>query len=482
VNTEDINQDTDVAILGGGLAGLSAADSLARKGKDVLLIEKESCVGGMSRSVRHKDFVFDLGGHRFLPHNDKTADFVRNLFTSDALSIMDRESKIYLRDKFLQYPPEFFDILKNLGTGTCMKCLTNSILSRIKHVLFRTPDTSLRDWMINRFGHTLFKIYFGPYSYKLWGRATSDISSEWASQRISVPHIGSAIKGLFFDHGNSIKTYAKEHYYPRGGIGVISDNLADRITCNGGRIVTDQKITRITMDNDRFLVESKGPDNTASRYSSSKLISSIPLTEMMNILQPAPPPDILDLVNRMSYRSVRFMNIMIDGPRISDNTWIYVPERNHVFFRIQEFPNWHPDNAPEGKTSLTLEVSCNEGDKTWNRDNDTLFDMCIRDLTKMGIDIKDRTLDHFSTYAEHAYPVYSLQYRERLDRIYDYARTLDNLIICGRQGLFRYINMDRTMESGFDAAEAVHDDSKRRELVNYRESREYLESNIHLRK
>ena len=58
--------DFEVLIIGAGPAGLTAAYCLTDRIQSVAVIEKDPIyVGGISRTVRYKDFLFDIGGHRF---------------------------------------------------------------------------------------------------------------------------------------------------------------------------------------------------------------------------------------------------------------------------------------------------------------------------------------------------------------------------------------------------------------------------------
>jgi phytoene dehydrogenase-like protein len=53
----------DVAIVGGGLAGLTAATYLARAGKSVTLFEKAASLGGRAATSNHDGYLFNRGIH-----------------------------------------------------------------------------------------------------------------------------------------------------------------------------------------------------------------------------------------------------------------------------------------------------------------------------------------------------------------------------------------------------------------------------------
>ncbi len=470
-----------IAVLGAGLAGLGAAEGLVQRGERPIVIEKEEKVGGLSRTVNRGGFAFDLGGHRFLPHNKKTADFISDLFNDGALCVRKRRSQIYIRNRYLFYPPELNDILKNLGSLTSFSCLVSGVCHRLKSLLFRGSEASLHDWLINRFGRVLYNIYFGPYSYKLWGKSPSLISSDWAPERISVPNIGSAVKKLLLRDHEGIKTYTAKYLYPPEGIGKIAEKMSKRIAKSGSHVHTGHRVTKVSILKEGFEIEALTSGGKIKVFSVLKIISTIPLNELVSMIIPSPPQVILDSAGNLNFRSIRFMNIMINIPRITENTWIYVPEREIVFFRIQEFSNWHPDNVPPGKTSLTLEIACEKGGDIWRMGDRELFAVCIRDLKNMGIDIEDKVTGYFSTFAEHAYPVYSLSYKDDLQKLYSFFRSMKNILICGRQGLYRYMNMDRAIENGLKAAGSLFDEEKRKGFIELEEEKGYLENNIYIK-
>jgi len=149
---------------------------------------------------------------------------------------------------------------------------------------------------------------------------------------------------------------------------------------------------------------------------------------------------------------VRFLNLLIDRPQISNNTWVYIPEEKYLFTRIQEPKLRSPFNAPPGKTSLILEIPCNFQDPVWNAPDEEIYQRVINDLALLGIEIKDKVMDYFSTRAKYGYPVYSLDYARHKQDLLQYLLGYKNLSTAGRQGSFRYLFMGQAMEQGMHLA------------------------------
>ena len=142
-------------------------------------------------------------------------------------------------------------------------------------------------------------------------------------------------------------------------------------------------------------------------------------------------------------------------PDVSDNTWMYVSERRYIMTRIQEPKRRSSFNAPQGKTSIMLEIPCNENDEIWNYSRERLLGQCVADLKALGIDIEGRVIDCFITGVTHGYPVYDLNYGAHRSEILRFLGSYKNVITCGRQGAFQYVFMDTAMEMGIAAARDI---------------------------
>jgi protoporphyrinogen oxidase len=134
--------------------------------------------------------------------------------------------------------------------------------------------------------------------------------------------------------------------------------------------------------------------------------------------------------------------------------------------RIQEPKKRSPYNAPDGKTSLILEIPCSYNDEVWEMQDDLLFNRCVDDLFKLDINIMDRVIDYFYTAEKNAYPIYQLDYKHHLNNLLSWIDSIGNLHTCGRNGLFKYIFMDRAMEMGFEAAKIEEVKRMKKESTN----------------
>ena len=184
----------DTLVIGAGPAGLTTAYQLVKAGRSVQLIEQDpTYVGGISRTVDYKGFLFDIGGHRFFSKSKEVVDLWNEILPDDFID-RPRLSRIYYKGKFYAYPLKAFEALRNLGLIESAACVASYGLARLMPV--KAPRT-FHQWVRNQFGERLFSIFFKTYTEKVWGMGCDEISADWAAQRIKGLSLSAAmIDGL----------------------------------------------------------------------------------------------------------------------------------------------------------------------------------------------------------------------------------------------------------------------------------------------
>lgn len=470
-----------VVVLGGGACGTSAAWALARKGVDVTVLEREPRIGGLCGTHERHGFRFDLGGHRFLSRSPELHALVGRLL-GDSLLLRTRSSVILHRGRRYRYPLELDDVLAHVSPVRAARILASYIGGRARHQ--RTDDVTFEDWVTRRFGRALYDDFFGPYTEKLWGLPPTQISADWASQRItplSLPDVGLRLLGL---RRGGARGYARRYHYPRLGIGEIFERMSAELVEAGGRVELGARVTGIALHRGRVASvqyrSTDGADDGEHELPCDAVISTLSLPVLARMVAGGDPPrDVARAADRLRFRAIRLCNVLLDRPEVSPHTWMYVSEPRYLITRIQEPRQRSPFAAPAGKTSVMLEIPCHVGDDTWRAPDEAIYDRCIDDLAHLGFDwIRAATIEHFSTFVEEGYPIYHLDYRADRERALSYVGGIGNLVSCGRQGAFRYIFMDTAMEMGMAAAEVAlaEDAAARRAIAEHRSEHGLVEA------
>jgi len=456
---EQLREHQRVAVLGGGVAGLSAAWKLAEAGADVRLYEAAPVLGGMAASMRRDGYIWDFGPHRFHTKNPAIIGTVRDL-VGDDLQDRSLKTRVNFMERYFDYPLSAGNLLTNLPPSVAALSFLDFALMKARHRIHPAPDDSFEAWVVNRFGRRVYDIYFGPYTQKVWGRHPSKLSASWAAQRVAVIDMWDVLLRMFKlrrgDNGFDHSEFKNHFWYPRQGIGQIAEGLAARAREHGATLLAGARITGIEWSEGKITAINYQKDGTAYSEPCEAVVSSLPLPLLVKLLQPAPPDEVLEAANSLDYRAMIFAFVEIDKPGISDDHWIYFPDPKIIFNRVSEMRNFSADAVPPGKTSLTLEITCDIGDELWNTPEDVLFERSVDGLLESGL-IEDRAqvTGHFFRRLSHAYPTYDCDFESKIGHMAYHLADYDNLVSAGRQALFRYVNTDHVMEMGFSAAQEL---------------------------
>ncbi len=449
-----------VVIVGAGPAGLTAAWELVTRGIKVTVLEKYHLVGGIARTERYKDYYYDIGGHRFFTKVDEVNELWRT-WMGDEMLLRPRVSRIYYDGKFFDYPLRAFNALFNMGIGRSIVIM----LSYLRYQLFpHKQEETFEQWVTNRFGKKLFEIFFKTYTEKVWGIPTSEIRAEWAAQRIKGLSLFQAIRNAIFKpRGEEIKTLIEEFHYPRRGPGMMWEKVVELIEARGSKVIVNADVVAIKRNGMRTTGVEAIINGQRQFIAATDVISSAPLTELVAMVDPAPPESVCASIKHLSYRDFFTVVLILDKPDLFPDNWIYVHSPDVQVGRIQNFGNWSPYMIPDPKTScLGLEYFCTEGDDLWNMSDDDLLALGIREIKSIGLHKGAQILDGTVMRQPKAYPVYDSVYAPHLENVKKFLLSFENFQTIGRNGLHKYNNQDHSMLTAILAVknlvgDGVHD-------------------------
>lgn len=457
------NGHKSVTIFGAGLSGLTFAYELNELGVSLRVIEKHSSAGGLCRSIRKDGFTFDLGGHRLYADKPWIIEKVKEILGEEMLCTK-RKSRILLNGKFFNYPLKPRSAFFSFGFGKSLKILTGYFKSKLKaKQINKVNEMSFEDWVVSRFGRTLYEIYFEPYTEKVWGLPCKNISADWAAQRISPFNLIETIKGALLNSKKFADRFTtSQFFYPvRGGIGRIADRVVEKLKASGNEVLFHCEPTEIRCEKDMVKSVLIANGKSSFELKSDHFISTIPLTKLILMLKPTPPSEIMEAASKLTYRAVICVFLILNKPMVTDDTWIYFPEKSIFFGRAHEPRNWSRENASDGKTSLCLEVFCSEGDHFWQMPDKEIISKVVYDLKRLEFIKKGDVEDCFLSRVPYAYPVYKMGYQNHLSRVRQYLSQFKNLHLLGRTGKFRYMNMDHVIEESVEKARELYRPAQR---------------------
>lgn len=463
-----------VVILGGGLAGLAAGYELARNGAQVTVIEKCEDVGGLARTIKVKDFSFDTGPHRWYTKSNMVNDWMLALLGDEVINVP-RLTRIYFDRHFYYYPIKLVNALTGIGPIKAVRAIVDYTIARVSARLFSREMLTMEDGYVNQFGKTLYEVFFKRYSEKLWGEDCRNISIDWVGQRTRGLNILTIIKDTIFKSKNVV-SLIDEFSYPKKGVGRIADKLAEYIQESGGKIYTNSEVLAINGKNNSVVSVSIRQGKTTKEVSGDEFITSIPLNETVQRMQPAVPDSILKLAGKLRYRDELQVALFLRKTHITPDTWIYVHPKSIPFMRVMEMDNWSDGMSPAGTTTMVFEIACNMGDAMWKKKDKEVVDLVATSFVQeFGLVSSDDIIGGYVHRVEKEYPVYHIGYRQDVAEIKTYISRYTNLQAVGRNGTFRYNNMDHSIEMGLFAAWNILKGKKAHDIDSVNIEREYLE-------
>ena len=437
-----------VVIMGAGPAGLTAAYQLTKVGITSTVLEKDSVVGGLSRTASYKNYSFDIGGHRFFTKVKAVDEMWHEVLGESDFLRRSRLSRIYYNGRFFYYPLRAGNALAGLGIWNSVMILFSYLAARLAPT---KPERSFEDWVSNRFGRRLYRTFFKTYTEKVWGIPCSEITAEWAAQRIKGLSLLSAVKNALWqkqsaDKSKVIKTLIDAFDYPRRGPGMMWDAVLALVRHAGSTVRVDAPVEKIFWKPGAVTglqIDAKG---IPEQITGTHFLSTLPVRELIQKLDPPPPTAVRTAAECLHYRDFITVAVIVNKRDLFPDNWIYIHDPRVKVGRIQNFKNWSPEMVPDTeKTCLGLEYFCFEGDGLWNMTDEELVALGKREVALMGLaqaeDLEDGTVVRMPK----AYPVYDSTYGAALDTVREFLKPLANLQLIGRNGMHKYNNQDHSM-------------------------------------
>lgn len=435
-------QPPELTILGGGPAGLAAGYYAKKAGLTFTLYEASQRVGGNCTTLKHGNFAFDTGAHRF---HDKDTEVTREIqgLLGTELERLQVPSQIYYQGKLIDFPLSPLNLIKNLGAITSAKAGLELLNSRLTG---RKLEQSFASFAIYTYGKTIANSFLLNYSEKLWGVSCEQLSPNVAGRRLKGLDLKTFLIEAILGRRAKIEHLDGLFYYPKSGIGAIPQKLEN--FCGQENVKKNSKITKVLHN---FKQIQALQVNCGGSITVDKVISTIPLTVLLEVMEPKPSVEVLEAAQALRYQNLILVAIFINENFITRNASVYFPESKFPFTRVSEPKNRSITMSPHNQTSLIAEIPCTPDNELWMLDDKTLVELVTSNLSQIGWCGKDKIVDTSIVRLQCAYPILESSYERNLNTIADFLVNFDNLKISGRNGKFTYSHIHDVMRFGKEA-------------------------------
>jgi protoporphyrinogen oxidase len=443
-----------VAIIGAGLAGLTAATFLRRSGIPFTLYEAGPKVAGLASSFHDVDgFTYDFGAH-----------FITNRLAA-ALGIGARCRTVHsygetvlVGGKTYRYP---------LGLLKVFRFSAGALRGLVRIPGNDGSETSAADWFRSNYGTTFADEVAIPLVESWSGAPASELAPSVGKKLQNSPWKTVALKLASHRTGRAVACgYSHEvsesadvwHVYPEGGLGLLCGHLAagleDSIRLNSpvdGIEVESGRVRAVTV---------RGREEPVSA-----VISTAPCPVLAQIVRGT---DALRPLSKFRYRPMIFVNLRFEGRGHLPDTVLWIPGKGYPFFRLTETTQSMPWLAPAGKTLLTADIGCQVGDEFWRMGDDALGLLCLCSLERILPGLRGKYLGCRVLRTPIAYPVFLREYEEIRQR-FEVSTGVDGLYSIGRNGEFAHILMEdvywRTLRKMGDVVAGLSGKPASREIL-----------------
>lgn len=458
--------ESEVLIIGGGLAGLTSAWYLQKKNIPYTLIESSNRFGGLIESFHVDGNIIEFGPDSFITRKPWAMNLVKDLGIDDKVIFVNKTQEriyIYLKNKLiplpqglrLLVPTKIFPFLFSsiMSTRGKLRLLLDIVLPK-KNI---DIDESVENFVTRRFGKEALDNIAEPI---LGGVYNSQMSSQ------SILSTFPQFKKLEKDHRSLIRGMHKtnkmqknQQPYEKGfvslkeGMGSLINTLAKRLN---GNLLLDSEVTEI-LENNTVKLKDGAELNYQYLILATQANISSKLLENIN-------DDISNLLGQIKYESVGCVSFVFNKKDIPDNIdahGVVVPGVSNKNIDGIQFSSYKwDDRVVKGKVLIRAFFGGPNTREVLKQNDDLISQIVLKDVREI-LKIEGFPLNSYSKKWINSYPQYGLNHKSLIAKIE--KNLSSNIKLSGNA--YHGIGMPDTINSAKRAVDEIEADIKKNEKL-----------------
>src|SRR4051794_653032 len=280
----------------------------------------------MGKTIRVGKYGVDYGPHTFHIRETEESraihETIRPFFGPDPL-VLSRGTRVLLRGKEYVYPLEMLQVLTGVSPLLSARIIFDYLVASLTSTFAPArKEHSFEEWGVRNLGRALYDLCFGLYSERVWGLPTSQISSKQAQRvaKLNLKNIMLRTLGIKADPA----TYFTKYMYPRKGISVLFESMAEAVKKNGQCIKLESPVVRLEREGDRIRRVVYRQNGREETMECDGVLSTLPLPLLADLITPALPRAVIEHTKKLRYRSLKLIYIALKRPQLTDYHWVYL--------------------------------------------------------------------------------------------------------------------------------------------------------------
>lgn len=391
-------QQTEVAIIGAGFTGLSAAYELSKAGINVTVLEAQSDMGGLAAafSIGERAEKLDCFYHHWFTNDLEVMQLVKELNLCSKVKINPSNTGMYYANQFFKLSTPW-DLLKFSPL-----CFTDRIRLGLLALKARKVENwqelegkTAAEWLRELGGEQVYRVVWEPLLRGKFGAVADEISAVWFWNKLKL-------------RGSSRGKGGEERLaYFKGGFVALIEALAAKVRQLGSEIKTSCPVISVQPHNGGWLIKTASGEIFANR-----VIATPALPLLADMLQDWATPEYLAKLNRIHYLANVCLVLELDHS-LSDTYWLNVNDPSFPFVGVIEHTNFQDKKHYAGKHIVYLSKYLPHTDALYLMSDDELLAFALPHLKRMFPEFEASwILNHHVWHARWAQPVVEKHYSQ----------------------------------------------------------------------